>query len=127
MRVAIDDRYLLITGRRVETVRFRRGSFIQKEIAYGSFAKRLHLPVAVDFLGESMDSASLWTTLFNCAGADMLSPYLDSRIVRLALNLPPHVRFRFRRPKDLLKRALAQLAPAELAYRTKLSFGQPIF
>jgi HSP20 family molecular chaperone IbpA len=56
LRVAIDDRYLLITGRRVETVRFRRGSFIQKEIAYGSFAKRLHLPVAVDFLGEAAAS-----------------------------------------------------------------------
>jgi asparagine synthase (glutamine-hydrolysing) len=86
--------------------------------------ERLH---AVDFLGESMDSASLWTTLFNRAGADLLSPFLDSRIVRLALNLSRQVRFRFRRPKDLLKRALARLAPAELAQRTKLSFGQPIF
>lgn len=86
--------------------------------------ERLH---AVDFLGESMDSAALWTTLFNRAGADLLSPYLDSRIVRLALNLSPEVRFRFRRPKDLLKQALARFAPAELAQRTKLSFGQPIF
>ncbi len=86
--------------------------------------ERLH---AVDFLGESMDSASLWTTIFNHAGADLLSPYLDSRIVRLALNLSPKVRFRFRQPKDLLKRALARLAPADLAYRRKLSFGQPIF
>ncbi len=86
--------------------------------------ERLH---AVDFLGESMDSASMWTTLFNQAGAELLSPYLDSRVVRLALNLSPKVRFRFRRPKDLLKRALARLAPAELAYRKKLSFGQPIF
>ena len=86
--------------------------------------ERLH---AVDFLGESMDSASLWTTLFNRAGADLLSPFLDSRIVRFALNLSPQVRFRFRRPKDLLKRALARLAPTELAQRTKLSFGQPIF
>lgn len=86
--------------------------------------ERLH---AAGFLGEAMDSASLWTTLFNRTGADLLCPFLDSRIVRLALNLSPQVRFRFRRPKDLLKRALARLAPAELAYRTKLSFGQPIF
>lgn len=56
LRVAIDDRHLLITGRRTETVRFRQGSFIQKEIAYGSFAKRLHLPVGVDFLGEAAAS-----------------------------------------------------------------------
>ena len=82
---------------------------------------------AAGFLGEAMDSASLWTTLFNRAGADLLSPFLDSRIMRLALNLSPQVRFRFRQPKDALKRALARLAPVELAQRTKLGFGQPIF
>jgi asparagine synthase (glutamine-hydrolysing) len=86
--------------------------------------ERLH---AMGFLGEAMDSASLWTTLFNRAGADLLCPFLDSRVLRLALNLAPEVRFRFRRPKDVLKRALAQLAPAELAQRSKLGFGQPIF
>jgi asparagine synthetase B (glutamine-hydrolysing) len=82
---------------------------------------------AAGFLGEAMDSASLWTTLFNRAGADLLCPFLDSRVVRLALNLAPEVRFRFRRPKDTLKRALARLAPLELATRSKLGFGQPIF
>lgn len=58
LRVAVDDRHLLITGRRAEAVRFRHGSFIQKEIAYGAFAKRIHLPVAVDFLGEATASYS---------------------------------------------------------------------
>jgi asparagine synthase (glutamine-hydrolysing) len=86
--------------------------------------ERLH---AAGFLGEAMDSASLWTTLFNRAGADLLCPFLDSRVLRLALNLAPEVRFRFRRPKDTLKRALARLAPVELAQRSKLGFGQPIF
>jgi HSP20 family molecular chaperone IbpA len=56
LRVAVDDRYLLITGQRPEAVRFRRGSFIQKEIAYGGFAKRIHLPVSVDLLGEATAS-----------------------------------------------------------------------
>jgi HSP20 family molecular chaperone IbpA len=56
LRVAVDDRYLLITGRRVEAVRFRRGSWSQKEIPYGAFVKRVHLPVAVDFLGEAAAS-----------------------------------------------------------------------
>jgi asparagine synthase (glutamine-hydrolysing) len=86
--------------------------------------ERLH---AAGFLGEAMDSASLWTTLFNRAGADLLCPFLDSRVLRLALNLAPEVRFRFRRPKDVLKQALARLATAELAQRSKLGFGQPIF
>ncbi|MFO0930459.1 MAG: asparagine synthase-related protein [Gemmataceae bacterium] len=57
---------------------------------------RLH---ASGFLGEAMDSAGLWTTLFNRAGMDLLCPFLDSRMVRLALRLPPDVRYRFRRPK----------------------------
>jgi asparagine synthase (glutamine-hydrolysing) len=85
---------------------------------------RLH---AAGFLGEAMDSAGLWATLFNRAGVDLLCPFLDSRVLRLALNLPPEVRYRFRRPKDLLKRALAHRAPRELATRRKLGFGQPIF
>ncbi|MGH7224107.1 MAG: asparagine synthase-related protein, partial [Gemmataceae bacterium] len=82
---------------------------------------------AAGFLGEAMDSASLWTALFNRAGADLLCPFLDSRVLRLALNLAPTVRFRNRKPKDALKRALARLAPVELATRPKLGFAQPIF
>lgn len=51
LRIAVDERYLLISGRRFEAVRLRRGSFVQKEIAYGDFIKRIHLPVAVEFEG----------------------------------------------------------------------------
>jgi asparagine synthase (glutamine-hydrolysing) len=82
---------------------------------------------ACGFLGEAVDSASLWTTLFNRAGGDLACPFLDSRVIRLALNIEPRQRFRYRRPKDLLKRALARHMPTELIYRTKLGFGQPIF
>jgi asparagine synthase (glutamine-hydrolysing) len=85
---------------------------------------RLH---AAGFLGEAVDSAGLWATLFARAGVDLLCPFLDSRIVRLALSLAPEVRYRFRRPKDLLKRALARHVGAEMANRVKLGFGQPIF
>jgi asparagine synthase (glutamine-hydrolysing) len=85
---------------------------------------RLH---AAGFLGEAMDSASLWTTLFNAAGADLLCPFLDTRVLRFALSLPPSLRYPFRRPKDLLKRALARAVPPDLANRPKLGFGQPIF
>jgi len=85
---------------------------------------RLH---ATGFLGEAMDSAGLWTTMFNRAGSDLLCPFLDSRVLRVALNLPPEARYPYRRPKALLKHALARHAPAELATRRKLGFGQPIF
>jgi asparagine synthase (glutamine-hydrolysing) len=82
---------------------------------------------AVGFLGEAADSASLWTTLFNDAGLHLSCPFLDSRIIRLALELPAEVRYRPGRPKDLLKRALKRHVPEELVERRKLGFGQPIF
>lgn len=85
---------------------------------------RLH---AAGFLGEATDSASLWTTLFQRAGADLQCPFLDSRVVRFALNLPAKVRYRCGRPKHLLKRALARHVPAAIVNRGKLGFGQPIF
>jgi asparagine synthase (glutamine-hydrolysing) len=85
---------------------------------------RLH---AAGFLGEAVDSAGLWATLFNAAGADLLCPFLDSRVVRFALGLPAALRYPFRRPKALLKRALARHAPERIATRVKLGFGQPIF
>jgi asparagine synthase (glutamine-hydrolysing) len=85
---------------------------------------RLH---AAGYLGEAADSASLWTTLFNYAGGDLLCPFLDSRLLRFVVNLAPEARYRFRRPKDLIKQALARQAPPELAARGKLGFGQPVF
>lgn len=85
---------------------------------------RLH---ASNFLTSSMDSASLWVTLFNRAGGDLFCPFLDSRLLRLAANIDPRHRFPFRRPKELLKRGLARHVGPGLAYRKKLGFGQPIF
>jgi asparagine synthase (glutamine-hydrolysing) len=102
----------------------RRRALVDLVAPVGTRHDRLH---AVAYLGEAAESASLWTTLFNRAGADFLCPFLDSRVLGLALNLPPSVRYRFRRPKDLLKRALARKVPAGLAHRTKLGFGQPVF
>ncbi len=49
LRVGVDELHLYISGRRLEAVRLRNGSFVQKEITYGEFAKRIHLPVAVEY------------------------------------------------------------------------------
>jgi asparagine synthase (glutamine-hydrolysing) len=89
-----------------------------------TLADQVHM---TGFLCEAMDSASLWTTLFHRAGADLFCPFLDSRVLRFALSLPATARYPFRRPKDLLRRALARHAPQELVRRPKLGFGQPIF
>ncbi|MCI0458264.1 MAG: asparagine synthase-related protein [Gemmataceae bacterium] len=85
---------------------------------------QLHL---CGYLGEAVESAALWTTQFNEAGAELLCPFLDSRVLRLATAIEPRRRFVYRRPKDLLKQALARHLPPALVYRPKLGFGQPIF
>jgi HSP20 family protein len=51
LRLGFDDRSLVVAGRRLEAARLRRGSFIQKEIAHGEFAKRIALPVAIEYEG----------------------------------------------------------------------------
>jgi HSP20 family protein len=53
LRVQIDESQLLISGRRPEPDRSRLGSFVQKEIAYGPFEKRVHLPVPVEYDGAT--------------------------------------------------------------------------
>lgn len=102
---------------------YRRGLLAQCEVPLDPLYQ-MHL---CGYLGEAADSASLWTTVFNRAGGDLLCPFLDSRLLRLATAIDPRHRFRFRRPKDLLRRALARHVPPTLAYRRKLGFGQPIF
>jgi HSP20 family protein len=49
LRVFVDERHLFISGRRVDAAREHRGSFLQKEIEYGEFVKKIHLPVAVQY------------------------------------------------------------------------------
>ncbi len=48
LAAVIEDRHLLVAGRRTERAAYPRGSLVQKEIAYGEFAKRIQLPVAVE-------------------------------------------------------------------------------
>jgi HSP20 family molecular chaperone IbpA len=51
LRVALDERYLVASGRRREALRLRCGSFSQKEIAHGEFVKRILLPVPIEYEG----------------------------------------------------------------------------
>lgn len=51
LRVAFDDRSLVVAGGRREAARVRCGSFIQKEIVHGEFVKRIALPVPVEYEG----------------------------------------------------------------------------
>lgn len=49
LRIFVDERQLIIAGRREDGGRLRHGSLLQKEIEYGDFLKSIHLPVAVEY------------------------------------------------------------------------------
>ncbi len=57
VRIQLDDRDLIVSGRRLEVARLRRGSFVLKEIAFGQFVKRIPLPVAVEYDGAAASYA----------------------------------------------------------------------
>ncbi len=48
LRIGIDERHLFIIGRREDRARTERGSVLMKEIEFGEFVKKIHLPVAVE-------------------------------------------------------------------------------
>ena len=85
---------------------------------------RIH---AAGFLGEAMETASLWATYFHNSGINLLCPYMDSRVVQAAVNIDLRYRFSNRESKMVLKQALCRHAPREIVYRPKRGFGQPIF
>ena len=49
LRVGVDERHLFILGRRSRRDRTISGSVLMKEIEYGEFAKKLHLPASVAY------------------------------------------------------------------------------
>jgi HSP20 family protein len=49
LSVYFDESGLVIAGRRIAASHWRRGSFVQKEIARGDFVKRIPLPVAIEY------------------------------------------------------------------------------
>ena len=51
LRVAFDERSLVVTGGRRESARVRCGSFMQKEIVRGEFVKQIALPVPLEYEG----------------------------------------------------------------------------
>jgi HSP20 family protein len=49
LRVMVDEQHLYILGRRADRGRAGRESLLMKEIEYGEFGKKLHLPVPVSY------------------------------------------------------------------------------
>ncbi len=57
---------------------------------------------------------------------ELRSPLLDHEVLELGISLPDSLRLEGRRGKVALRRAFADLIPAELASRGKTGFGIPL-
>ncbi|WP_197529072.1 asparagine synthase-related protein [Aeoliella mucimassa] len=101
-----------------------RLSIVERNGLNHSHVERLH---GANLLTSSINSATYWNTLTETRGISLYSPFLDSRMIRLAMSIADEIKFQYRKPKQLLKQALAVRTHKALAYRKKLSFGQPIF
>src|SRR5206468_12978377 len=77
--------------------------------------------LAGDLLAK-VDQASMAHSL------ECRSPFLDHRVVELALAMPLRRKLRLRqgRSKVVLKQAFADLLPPEVRHRSKMGFGVPL-
>jgi asparagine synthase (glutamine-hydrolysing) len=82
-----------------------------------SLDTRLYL--AEDILTK-VDRASMAVSL------EVRAPFLDPRVAEFAASLPAHYKLRGRKPKYILKRAVAPLLPPFVTRRGKKGFGVPV-
>ncbi len=54
------------------------------------------------------------------------SPFVDHELMELAARIPSDVKFKGRRKKHILKRALEPVLPADILYRRKAGFNVPV-
>jgi len=59
-------------------------------------------------------------------GLECRQPFLDHRVVELAVRMPGRLKFRWGRGKRVLKEAFADLLPRAIRRRRKMGFGVPL-
>ena len=108
-----------------EAVDYKLRLLYQLEVPHDPL--NLQLSLLACYVWEALVTASYWSQLFAENGLAMCSPFLDSRMNRVALNIDLDAHFVPGNPKQVLKNALLGYVPAEVVNRPKLGFGQPIF
>jgi len=73
-----------------------------------------------DDLLKKVDMASM------ANGFECRAPFLDHRLVELAMKIPPEMKVKHGQTKYLLKKALEPYLPPEILYRKKRGFGAPV-
>ena len=108
-----------------EAIDYKQGLLYQLQVPHDPL--NLHLSAAASYAWEAIETASLISQLFAENGLLLCTPFLDSRMIRVARNIEPESHFVPGNPKQVLKNALLRHVPAEVVNRPKRGFGQPIF
>ena len=108
-----------------EAVEYKLGLLYQLSVPHDPL--NLQMSLAAGYVWEAAVTSSYWSQLFAENGLAMCSPFLDSRMIRAALNIDLDAHFVPGNPKQVLKNALLKRVPADVVNRPKLGFGQPIF
>ena len=106
-----------------QVMAFRRGVLDEYRVDNSELA-RVHAGALVH---GAIETAALWTTACNAQGVEVVCPYLDSRVVRVALSCDQNQRFSPKHVKFLVRQVLARHVSREIAFRGKLGFAQPVF
>jgi asparagine synthase (glutamine-hydrolysing) len=86
-----------------------------------------HLYDAVDCRAWLVDNTLLRSDQMSMAsGLELRVPFLDYRLVELALRVPARFKVRFHDQKVILKKALASRLPTAVAKRRKVGFPTPL-
>lgn len=85
--------------------------------------ERLH---SASLFGDVTETMSSWSGIFQSAGLELFAPYLDARMLRLAIQAPLGVRYPSVSSGRLVRKALAGEAPAALLNRPRVSLAPPI-
>jgi HSP20 family protein len=88
LRVMVEHRYLYILGRRPDNDRAARGSYLMKEIDYGEFAKRIHLPMPVAYEDATAIYRDGMLTIRLPVSSDVPLPYNRTEIRMIVKRVP---------------------------------------
>ena len=108
-----------------EAIDYKQGLLYQLNVSHDQL--NLQLSLASGYVWDATVMAAYWSQLFAENGLAMCSPFMDSRMIRAALNIDLEAHFVPGNPKQILKKALCRHVPADVVNRPKRGFGQPIF
>jgi asparagine synthase (glutamine-hydrolysing) len=99
--------------------RFRKTAWETSDLHWMSYTDlKLRLP---ELLLMRVDKMSMGVSL------ESRVPFLDHKLVELALSIPAELKYKNTVLKNLLKKAVAGVIPARLIHRPKQGFGTPVY